>query len=98
MEYIVLNKDINGKFGLLINLKGTGAAIYNSLEEAVEQASTLKGKTVILNEDLEIQEIPTVDAEDCICKEEMEESGIEYTPDFSIDCGHWKCDHCGRIQ
>jgi hypothetical protein len=37
--------------------------------------------------------------EDCEnCVEEMEESGIEYTRDFTWENGTWNCDHCGRPQ
>lgn len=29
------------------------------------------------------------------CMENAEESGIEYTPDFYIEDGSWRCEHCG---
>ena len=43
---------------------------------------------------------PGYEPEECECKEEMELSGIEYTPDFhpSEDKTCWICDHCSRTQ
>lgn len=43
---------------------------------------------------------PGYEPEDCECRKEVEESGIEYTQDFhaSEDGRYWICDHCGRHQ
>lgn len=39
---------------------------------------------------------PGIEPEWCEhCIAESEESGIEYTPDFYIDNGSWRCEHCG---
>lgn len=43
---------------------------------------------------------PHIEPEDCECREEMEESGIEYTQEFhwDKDQGVWICEHCGTQQ
>ena len=50
--------------------------------------------------DDEDEDGPHIEPEDCECKEEMEESGIEYTQDFywDKDLGVWVCEHCGGHQ
>lgn len=40
---------------------------------------------------------PWYESEDCeSCLVEFEESGIEYTHDFTWKDGTWVCDHCGQ--
>lgn len=43
---------------------------------------------------------PNIEPEDCVCREEMEESGVEYTQDFhwDKDSQSWICEHCGTHQ
>jgi hypothetical protein len=52
------------------------------------------------DEEVEDEDGPGYEPEDCECKDEMEKDGIEYTQDFtpSDDKTTWICDHCGRHQ
>ena len=50
--------------------------------------------------DLQDEDGPGYEPEDCECKDQMEADDIEYTQDFtaSDDNTYWICDHCGRHQ
>ena len=49
------------------------------------------------NTEKEEKDEPWYDPEDCEdCRSSMEESDIEYTPDFTWKDGCWHCDHCNR--
>lgn len=51
-----------------------------------------------IHENYEEESEPYIEPEDCECKEELEESGIEYTKDFYWEDGVWVCEHCGMPQ
>lgn len=41
---------------------------------------------------------PWYEPEDCECRDEQEDNGIEYTQEFTWENGTWVCDHCGKPQ
>jgi hypothetical protein len=41
--------------------------------------------------------VPKIEPEDCeYCREDSEESGVEYEADFTYRTGTWTCENCGR--
>ena len=80
------------------NKKNMNNTTINTAELSEQELISLESKMDDAREIEQERNSPGYEPEDCDCKDEMEEDGIEYTQDFTAQDGTWICDHCGRPQ